>query len=174
MLRLFKHWFGHPDQGTKFDAGLPDALSEAQALRLELQERDRIIAALKGDLERLRQRECEQLADTVQAERERFLTDAAGPVVQLLTQAHLLEVEGKPIHARDVLVVARQLLRLLKDEGLAVEGRVGETVAFDPDQHEPLGGDTALTPGQPTIVRIVGASYRGKVLRKAGVEATEE
>jgi molecular chaperone GrpE (heat shock protein) len=170
MLRLLKRWFGRPEAGTpKTDATTINSRSESQALRLELQERDRVIAALKGDLERLRHSASDRLAEALQAERERLLADAAGPVSQLLTQAHLLEVEGKPIPARDVLAVARRLLRLLEDEGLTPEGRVGETVAFDPNRHELLSGDIPLTPGQPAIVRIVGVACRGKILRKVGV-----
>ena len=70
--------------------------------------------------------------------------------------------------------VARRLVRLLEDEGLTPEGRIGEAVAFDPDRHEPLGGDFAPRPGQPAVVRLVGVSWRGRVLCKAGVGPTEE
>jgi hypothetical protein len=138
-------------------------------LRLEIQERDRVIAALKADLERLRRGEGERVAAAVQAERERLLTDAAAPVAQLLTQAHLLEVEGKPLQARDVLAVARRLVRLLEDEGLTAQGQVGETVAFDPGRHEPLGSDFVPKSGQAVVVRLVGVSWRGRALCRAGV-----
>jgi molecular chaperone GrpE (heat shock protein) len=170
MLQLFKRLFqrrqGNP-AATREE--VLAAQRETQALRLELQERDRLIAALKGDLDRLRRGDSDRIATAVAAERERLLTDAAAPAAQLLTQAHLLEVEGKPVQARDVLAVARRLLRLLEDEGLTAAGRIGETVPFDPNRHEPLGGEVSLTPGQPAIVRLVGMSLRGKILRKAGV-----
>jgi molecular chaperone GrpE (heat shock protein) len=166
VFRLLRRWFGHP---TKADGPALPREREAQSLRLELQERDRVIAALTADLERLRRGEGERVAAAVRAERERLLADAAAPVAQLLTQAHLLEVEGKPLQARDVLAVARRLVRLLEDEGLTPEGRIGEAVAFDPDRHEPLGGDFAPRPGQPVVVRLVGVSWQGRVLCKAGV-----
>ncbi len=164
MFEWLRRWF-RPDA----ESGALALRAEAQSLRLELEERERVIAALRADLERLRRREEERASTAVRAERERLLTEAAAPVAQLLTQAHLLEVEGKPVQARDVLTVARRLIRFLEDEGLAVEGRVGEAVAFDPARHEPLGADFTPAPGQPAVVRLVGVAWRGKVLRKAGV-----
>jgi molecular chaperone GrpE (heat shock protein) len=170
MFGLIKRLFGRP-QAVPADAkeAILASERETQALRLELQERERVIAALNSDLDRLRRGEDDRIAAAVAAERERLVTDAAAPAAQLLTQAHLLEVEGKPVQARDVLAVARGLLRLLEDEGLTADGRAGETVAFDPNRHEPLGGEVVLTPGQPAVVGVVGMNFRGKVLRKAGV-----
>jgi molecular chaperone GrpE (heat shock protein) len=142
---------------------------EVQGLRLELEERDRDIVNLMDELMRTRAGTITRAAEAVQAQVEGLLTDAATPVAQLLTQAHLLEVEGKPVQARDVLAVAKRLVRSLEDNGLVLEGSVGETVPFDPNRHEPLSADASLTPGQPVIVRFVGAAYQGKLLRKAGV-----
>jgi hypothetical protein len=166
VFKRLRRWFGH---AAGADGPALPREREAQVMRLELQERDRVIAALKSDLERLRRGEGERVAAAVRAERERLLTDAAAPVAQLLTQAHLLEVEGKALQARDVLAVARRLVRLLEDEGLTAEGRVGEAVAFAPARHEPLGGDFAPRPGQTVVVRLVGVSWRGQVLSRAGV-----
>jgi molecular chaperone GrpE (heat shock protein) len=142
---------------------------EVQDLRLQLEERTRQLSRLREERERDRSAEEGRLAQGVQERVGRLLAEAAGPVAQLLTQAHLLEADGRPVQARDVLAVARRLVRVLEDEGLTVEGRVGERAAFDPDRHAPLGGDT-LTRGQAVVVRFVGVSYRGRLLRKAGVE----
>jgi molecular chaperone GrpE (heat shock protein) len=141
----------------------------AQELRLRLKEANDQLAALREECERLRAGEAARVADAVRDRLERVLTDAAGPAAQLVTQAHLLEAEGKPVQARDVLAVARRLVRVLEGEGLTLEGRVGERAAFDPARHAPLGGD-AVAPGQPVVVRFVGVSCRGRVLRKAGVD----
>lgn len=143
---------------------------EAQNLRLELKERERVVANLKGELERQRSGASDRVAEAVQAQVEQLLADAAAPVAQLLTQAHLLEVEGKPVQAKDVLAVAKRLVRTLEDNGLTPEGSVGETVPFDPNRHEPLSADASLKPGQPVTLRFVGVAYQGKLLRKAGVE----
>jgi molecular chaperone GrpE (heat shock protein) len=163
MFAFLKRWFGRAD-----DAVALNTPRETQALPLELHERDRTIATLKADLERLRRGEGDRVNELVSARQQQLLADLAGPVAQLLTQGHLLEVEGRPVQARDVLAVARRLIRCLEDEGLAAQGRVGETVAFDPDRHEPLSGEVPQG-GQPVVVRIVGITHRGKVLRKAGV-----
>ena len=143
---------------------------EAQGLRLELAERDRMVANLKGELERQRGGESARVGEMMQTRMERLLTDVATPVAQLLTQKHLLEVDGKPVQAKDILVVASRLVRALEDEGLTLECSVGETVSFDPNRHEPLSTHAALTPGQQVVVRFVGVAYQGKLLRKAGVE----
>jgi molecular chaperone GrpE (heat shock protein) len=87
----------------------------------------------------------------------------------LLTQAHLLKVEGRPVQANDILAVATRLVRVLQDQGLAVEGGVGESVEFDPNRHEVLSAEEKISPGEAVIIRLVGVSYQGKLLRKAGV-----
>jgi hypothetical protein len=46
---------------------------------------------------------------------------------------------------------------------------VGEAVAFDQNRHESLRADTSLMPGEQVVVKFVGASYQGKVIKKAGV-----
>jgi hypothetical protein len=175
MLKLFKHWFrASRDGAPSADEPALRWQREVQALQLELQERDRLITTLKSDLDRQRTGENTHLAEAVQAQIERVLTEAAIPVAQLLTQAHLLEAESKPVRARDVLTVARRLVRIFQDEGLELEGRVGDIATFAPTRHEPLSGAVTLRPGQKVVLRFVGVSYRGKVLRRAGVEPAGE
>ncbi len=142
---------------------------EAQSLRLELEEQKRIVANLKGELERERRNAKALMTESVQAEMEQLLSDAAGPVSQLLTQAHLL-TEGKPVKAKNVLAVAKRLVRTLEDNGLTVEGSVGETVSFDPNRHQPLRANADLKSEQPVVVQFVGVAYRGKLLRRASVK----
>lgn len=143
---------------------------EAQALRLELAEGVKTVANLKRELERQRSGEAVRLEAAVHATVERLLSSAAPAAAQLVKQAHLLEVEGRAVAARDVLAVARRLVSGLEDEGLKLEGAVGEQVAYNPNRHEPLNAAANLTPGQAVVIRFVGVSYRGKMLRKAGVE----
>jgi molecular chaperone GrpE (heat shock protein) len=143
---------------------------QVQSLRLDLTEQEQLAARLRKELERQRSGASNHVAEAVQAQVEQLLADAATPVAQLLTQAHLLETEGRPVQAKDALAVAKRLVRTLEDHGLAYEGHVGETVPFDPDRHEPLSTDAFPRPGQTVVVRFVGVSYQGKLLRKAGVE----
>ncbi len=147
---------------------------EVQRLRLELAEERERTARLQGALEQQRGDVDGLVRERVGAQMERMLTDAAAPVAQLLTQAYLVEVEERPVAARDVLAVARRLVRSLEDVGLTVEGRIGERVAFDPARQEPLSAAALPERGQMVAVRFVGVAYRGKVLRKAGVEAVPD
>lgn len=94
---------------------------EAQALRLELVEWELLIGRLKSDLDRQRAGESQRVDSVVDAGRERLLADAATPLVQLMTQAHLLEVAGKPVQAADVLTVAKRLMRVFETAGVVCD-----------------------------------------------------
>lgn len=139
-----------------------------QSIQLEMAEYKKQLATLRDDLERYQANESARTEEAIHARLERLLTDLAAPVAHLLTQAHLLEVQGQSVPARDVLIVAKSLIRKLADEGLTAEGHVGEWVSFDPNHHEPLDGATFAV-GQPVVMRFVGLAYRGKLVRKAGV-----
>ena len=146
---------------------------EVQSLRLELAERNQLVDKLKQELERQRNSESDRLTTTVQTQVEHLLSDAAAPVTQLLTQAHLLS-QGKPVQAKDVLAIAKRLIGVLEDNGLTLTGNVGETVSFDSNLHDPLSASTSLTLENPVVVKFVGVSYQGKVIRKAGVEPCQD
>ena len=146
---------------------------EAQELRLELTERDKTMAAMREALARSQDQERSRAAAELQARFERLLSALAAPAAQVLMQGALLEAGSRPIESKDVLSVAKRLVRALEDEGLRFEGDVGATVDFDPNHHEPLSGSQALTPGQAVLVRVPGVSFHGKILRRAGVEARE-
>ena len=145
--------------------------NELQQLRLELREQKKIADRLKDELERQRGGESARMAA---AQVEQLLADAAAPVSQLLTQSHLFKNENRPVQAGDVLAVAGRLVRALEDHGLVVEGSVGQSATFDPNRHEPLSAEDELRPGANVIIRLVGLSYKGKLLRKAGVIAGGE
>ncbi len=156
------------DARSESEAQSLEEQSEVQSLRLELAERDARIAALgkQADPGRSSAR-----ADSAAHDRiKRWLESAAAPASQLKTQAHLVQVEKKPVRARDVLAVARQLLRVLEDAGMAFEGEVGDVVAFDPDRHRPLG-EASLSRGDRVRIRFVAVKLGERVIHKAGVAA---
>jgi molecular chaperone GrpE (heat shock protein) len=167
--------FGREPQAvsTHADGRLLEAERELQELRLEAQERERQADSVRADLERARQGEAIRVSEAVEVRIEQLLAQAATPAAQLMVQAHLLEAEGKPVEARDVLAVAKRLVTVLAEAGLAFEGAVGETAAYDPDRHEPLGGP-ALTLSQTVVVRVPGCSYGGRLLKRAGVDGAPE
>ena len=160
-------WFKRLLKPRRRDEDLLTLERETQSLRLDLEEKERLAANLKGEIERLREGEDDRIIQAVGAKMEALITDAATPVVQLLTQAHLLET-GKPIQAKDVLSVAMRLVRLLEDMGLEIGSKVGEMVDYDPTLHEPLGSET-ITPVESVVVKFVGIRYKGEVVRKATV-----
>ena len=170
MFSRLKKWFGKASTSQPLsDEKLLTLEREIQNLRLELTERDRLIDKLKQQLEQQRTSENNNIDSAVKNQIEQLLTDTAAPVTQLLTQAHLLE-QGKPVQAKDVLIVAKRLIRTLEDNGLTILSQVSETVSFDSNLHEPLSAITSITPGAEVVVRFAGVSYQGKVIRKAGVE----
>ena len=169
MLKLFKKIFKQSIPATPDEQITLDLEREIQNLRLELTERDQSINKLKQQLEQQRTSENSNIDSAVQNQIEQLLTDTAAPVTQLLTQAHLLD-EGKPVQAKDVLLVAKRLIRTLEDNGLTIVGQVGETVSFDSNLHEPLSAHSEISSDLEVVVRFVGISYQGKVIRKAGVE----
>lgn len=163
---LLQQLFGRTSQDNNYFLNFE---KELQNLRLELTERNQLIDKLKQQLEQQRTSENNNIDSAVQNQIEQLLTDTAAPVTQLLTQAHLLE-EGKPVQAKNVLLVAKRLISALKDNGLTIVGQVGETVSFDSNLHEPLSASTEINLGAEVVVRFAGVSYQGKVIRKTGVE----
>lgn len=144
--------------------------NEAQALRMDLAARDQNIAHLKQEVERLRARQDHLVSEAVTAQIEGLFADLAAPASQMMTQAELLENQNKPVQARDVLSVARRLVRAAERRGMQFEGCVGEQVAYDPNRHAPLNAETAPQVGQTVTIRFVGVTYQGKILQKAIVE----
>lgn len=144
--------------------------NELQGLRLELREREQTIATLKQDLNRVRSNQQEQLQNVLSAHMEKFLSNVGAPITQLSTQIYLTEVKGLKLEAKDVLSVAKRIVRAFQDEGLTLLGDVGEAVSFDQNYHQPLNRLTAPDIGERAIVRIPGFAYRDKVLHKASVE----
>lgn len=170
MLINLKQWFKRSLTAQPQDDERLLALErQVQNLRLELAERQQLADKLKQELERQRNSD-DRITSAVQAQVEQLLTYAAAPVTQLLTQSYLLEA-GKPLQAKDVLALAKRLIRALEDSGLTLMGSVGETVYFDSNLHDPLSDSTPLLLGDPVVVKFVGVSYQGKVIRKAGVES---
>jgi molecular chaperone GrpE (heat shock protein) len=161
MLTALKRWLGAAPPGAEHVLALE---REAQDLRLQLQECRAKLAALEQERQRERAGEARREGERV----GQLLERVAAPVAQLSTQAHLLE-EGKPVQARDVLAVARRIVRALEDEGLAVEGTVGAEVSFDPDRHAPLGGGEVKR-GEKVVVRFPAVCREGRVVHRAGVE----
>ncbi len=165
-MSWMKRLFG---EEAKPSSGALDLRSEVQSLRLEIAERDARIAALEKETDRGKS----SVDGAAESRVARWLESAAAAASQLRTQAHLVQVENKPVQARDILAVARQLLRSLEDAGMEFEGEVGEVVEFDPDRHRPLG-EASLSRGDRARIRFVAVKLGERVVHKAGVAADPE
>lgn len=164
---------------NKFFGGRPIGAGDAidlqrdnQLLRLELADRESQIGKLEQEIQRTQRGARERVGEIVESRIEKFLSAAAGPASQLVTQAHLLEREHKPVESRDVLAVAKRLVKHLEELEMCLDGEVGEVTKFDPDRHTPLG-DSPLSRGDEVAVRFVAVRYRDKIIRKAGVQKME-
>lgn len=165
--------FFHKPKASPAGEGSSDRLAlegQVQALRLALAEQENANRQLRGDLETLRAAQQYALKEQLEASLEKLVAEAAGPAVQLGTQAYLLETLGKPVQAADILAVARRLLRALENAGLQFEGQVGQAAAYDPELHASLSAQQSLAAGEAVRIRFAGVRYRGKMIRKAAVE----
>ena len=104
---------------------------------------------------------------------QEVMNDVASTASQLLTQAHLLEEEEKPLQARDILRVAKCLVSTLEHHGLHFYGEIGETTTFDPSTHHLIAVETCMNEGDYVVIRFPGATFRGTIVHRAGVEAQE-
>jgi len=142
---------------------------ELQAMRLELEEKERALRSAQHDLG-VQQKQMESaLAAMTQARTEQMFSELAAPVAQIVTQSYLFATENKLLQPKDVIAAAKRIVACLKNHGLQLEGEVGEICGFDGDLHEPLSLDESVQAKEPVMVRMVGISYQGKILRRAAV-----
>jgi molecular chaperone GrpE (heat shock protein) len=166
MFNWLKSIFGKKDKGPVLQLE-----REVQSLRTMLDEQDKVVAKLKKDLHQLQSETEFRAKKFIQTKFEELMAEAASPITQIHTQAHLVEEKNRPLNVRDVIGVAKQFERLFQNRGLRLEGYVGEITSFDPDHHRLLKEDIPVAEGEPVIVRFVGVAYRGKLLTKAAVDS---
>jgi molecular chaperone GrpE (heat shock protein) len=158
--------------------GLPEKMlqemNDLQSLRMELAESKRMVVHLTQEIERVKAQQEEIIQLNLAKELEGLFKDMAAPASQSLTQAHLVENQGKKVSAQDLLTVSRRMLRAMERHGVIFENQVGETVLFDPGKHIAIQPGQSIDTGKPVIVRFCGVSYRGKMIHKAIVEQETE
>lgn len=172
MKNLLKNFFTNPPEEASAPQPAVDAhaaQNEIQGLRMEIEARDRRIVELVQEVDRLHDRQERLAAETAAAQFEAFLTDLAGPASQIITQAYLLEDQGKPVQVRDVISVARRIIRAAERHGLSFDNQPGQVILFDPARHTQMS-ESKPSPGSAVKVRFAGISYQGKILYKTIVE----
>ena len=147
--------------------------SEIKALQLDLHDREKKIELLSQELERARLNQKDLLKENSTTVLEDLYTNLAPVIVQLVTQNYLVHQKNKAIQSRDILLITDRLIRTLEQNGLKLYGQPGQQSQFDPNLHIPLSTASSFQAGQTVIVRFVGISYQGKIIRKAGVETPE-
>jgi len=195
MAQRFRHWLARLIQGAALQAPAAterrvegrasqeleqertlrlSAETEVQQLRLDLKQGQQRVAQLQADLGRQGREQGDALNEQLQAQLVELLTPLATPLAQLLTQQHLIEVQGKELSAKDLLATSRRIWQGLSTVGVGALEAIGEVVAFNPDRHQPLSQATSLRRGESVKVRIPGITLKGKVLKAAAVEPIQQ
>jgi molecular chaperone GrpE (heat shock protein) len=172
MLNWLKKLFtsSTPTKSDPVDEQILALQTELQQLKLELNDRNSTLSNLQQQLQRQQQNQDSLINEAISTETEKLFNELASPVSQLVTQKYLLEVEGKPVQAKDIMLVVKRLVNSLENKGLTIVGSVGETISFEPNYHQPLSSNLEINSGEQVIVKIVGIAYQDKVIRKAVVE----
>lgn len=191
MVQRFRHWLARLIQGSagptpEIDSGVVDdrttkelqqertlrlsVESELQQLRLDLNQAQQRAAQLQADLARQGREQGDALSEKLNAQLEELLAPLATPLAQLLTQQHLIEVQGKELSVKDLLATSRRIWQGITPAGVEAMEAIGQVVVFDPDRHQPLSQATNLSRGESVKVRIPGITLKGKVLKAAAVE----
>lgn len=159
-----------PVGGGRSDEQVLRLERQLREARLEMAQRDRSIERLRAEVGRVRDAAGEDARERGQANVERLVVVIGAPLVQFMTQAHLHRTGTHEVRVGDVLDVATRLVRSLREVGVDMVGNVDEAEPYDPDRHDPLSTLAAPMAGEAIVVRMVGLSYHGRVVRKAGVE----
>lgn len=147
---------------------LLDAERELQTAKLELEEKERLIQSLTSELQRQDKTHQRRASDLTDASLEKLFDEAATAAAQILTQEHLLS-SGAQLPARDLLNVSRTLIRTLEKHGLELQGQIGAQVEYDQNLHQSIELGLPIKNGECVVVRMIGVTYKGKVLRRAAV-----
>lgn len=171
MLKFLRSLFGNSPPVSTQESNLAD--NEKQSLRLTLAEQETLIRDLKTQLAAAEKREQDAADAATSRFLSRLLKEAAGPVSQLMTQGHLLDV-GKAIEAKDVYAVAHRLVAIFRNVGLQVENTVGTETVYNPEHHAPLNSQLVIAPGDAVMIRFPAVFQAEKIIRKALVQPKEQ
>ncbi|HEX7433038.1 MAG TPA: hypothetical protein VF326_05230 [Anaerolineaceae bacterium] len=170
MFKPFSRLFKKSPPVGPDQASLLSLQSQVQSLKLELEESNKTIRQLNETLERSHSQAAASAQDKADVRLEALYTTLSGPVSQLLTQAELIDGQGKAIPAQDVLVLVKKIIKGLQENGLTLSGQIGQIAVFNPDLHAPVSSDSPLSPGDEVRIRFAGVNYKGRLLRKALVD----
>lgn len=171
MLSFFKRLFGpgsEPDNTAT--ATVLRLESSLQAVSMDLAEKVKEIELLKLELQRKDSKSSVTVNSLVSSELESLFSELAPTVSQIVTMDYLLNVESKPLQAKDSIKVAMRLVHSLQEKGLELKGEIGQQVGFDSNLHEMVSlGDSATQEGDSVTVRMPAVLFKGSLLKKIAV-----
>lgn len=141
----------------------------AASLRLDVQERDERIAAMRGEYEQLEVSKEHSTASAGEEELTALLKKLSGPLsnIAVLRDA---ATAGEDVKVDDLLQLIASLEKVLTRAGLEVIGRSGEASHFDPAVHQRMSGGS-VSDGVPVKIEVPGYRMGERVLQKALVSA---
>jgi molecular chaperone GrpE (heat shock protein) len=143
-----------------------------QSLKLDVAEGEKQIQILKKELQLVQNKQERTIDSAVGSEIESLIADMAPAIAQIATQHHLLNVEFKPLQAKDVIAVAMRLIGILEEKGMILDGTIGENVGFDANKHELIGMGSSEQGAQMVVVRMPAVTFQGRVLKRMAVLAS--
>ncbi len=141
-------------------------------LEAHCQNNHELVAGLKKELSLQQSNQEQQINATIEGALLSFYKDVADPVTQLVTLNQLIE-QGKPVKPENIAIHARLLIAALKEHGLSIEGDPGQILPYNPNFHEPLSANENPSVGELVSIRFQGASFKGQVIKKAGIQIRE-
>lgn len=141
----------------------------AASLRLDIQERDERIAAMRGEYEHLEVSKEQSTASAGDEELTGLMKKLSGPLsnIAVLRDA---ATAGEDVKVDDLLQLIASLEKVLTRAGLEVIGRSGEASHFDPVVHQRMSGGS-VSEGVPVKIEVPGYRLGERVLQKALVSA---
>ncbi len=139
------------------------------SLRLDVDERDERIAAMRGEYQQLEASKEQSTASAGQEELTALMKKLSGPLsnIAVLRDA---AAEGEQVRANDLLQLFASLEKVLARAGLEVIGHSGEASHFDPVVHQRMSGGS-VRDGVPVKIEVPGYRLGERVLQKALVSA---
>jgi molecular chaperone GrpE (heat shock protein) len=125
------------------------------------------VRALKQEYERLQQRLESQQSEIRQAVQLDAIAQIESWLLQWPTAVNAVQ-QNDTLPASRLLPLVKPLEKLLQSWHITRIGEVGETVAYDPQLHQPMSG--VLQPGDLVSIRNVGYRQGEKLLYRAKVK----
>lgn len=141
--------------------------AEAAQLRLDVEDRDRRIAAMQKEYALMEGAQSQIAAEAGARHLEKIMNALARPLSNLALLMDLADA-GSEVALVDLISLARSMERELARLGLERIGRAGEHAAFDIALHQRMSGG-AVHPGADVRVSVPGFRLGTKVLLRAMV-----